>query len=80
MSYLTYRKLQEALNEHTHTQRYNATMETITYHGYYIAGNKHLAIAINVNDPTDVHYFDIDPDVNNNAYIRAQGWAFEPED
>ena len=55
-------------------------METITYHGYYIAGNKYLAIAINVNDPTDVHYFDIDPDVNNNAYIRAQGWAFEPED
>jgi hypothetical protein len=55
-------------------------MNTITYHGYHIAGNKYFAIAINVNDPSDVNWFDIDPDVNNDAFIRAQGWAYEPED
>jgi len=52
-------------------------METILYCGYHIAGNQHIAIAINANDPTDVHYFDIDPDVNNDAYERAQGWAYD---
>ena len=55
-------------------------MQTAIYHGYYIAGNKYIAIAIDVDDPTDAHHFTIDPDVNNNAYIRAQGWAFEPDD
>jgi hypothetical protein len=54
-------------------------METTLYCGYYIAGNQHLAIAINEDDPKDVHYFFIDPDVNNNAYIRAQGWAYQPD-
>lgn len=47
---------------------------------YEIRGNQHIAIAINVNDPKDVHWFDIDPDVNNDAFIRACGWAYEPED
>ena len=52
-------------------------METTLYCGYYIAGNQHMAIAINAEDPTDVHYFTIDPDVNNDAYVRAQGWAYD---
>ena len=51
-------------------------MQIEIYHGYYIAGNKYIAIAINIDNPEDVHYFHIDPDVNNNAYVRAKGWAF----
>lgn len=47
---------------------------------YEIRGNQFIAIAINVNDPKDAHYFTIDPDVNNNAFVRACGWAYEPED
>lgn len=46
---------------------------------YEIRGNQYVAIAINVKNPKDSHYFDIDPDVNNNAFIRACGWAYEPE-
>ena len=55
-------------------------METITIHGYHIAGGKHIAIAINVDDPTDAHYFTIDSDVNDNAYVRAIGWAYPGDD
>ncbi len=51
-------------------------METCIYQGYHIAGNINLAIAISVTDPSDCHWFDRDPDVNNNAYIRAKGWAW----
>lgn len=47
---------------------------------YEIYGNQFVAIAVNVNNPKDSHYFNIDPDVNNNAFIRACGWAYEPED
>ena len=47
---------------------------------YEIRGNQYVAIAINVKNPKDSHYFDIDPGVNNNAFIRACGWAYEPED
>jgi len=43
---------------------------------YEIRGNQHIAIAINVNDPKDAHYFTIDPEVNNDAFIRACGWAY----
>ena len=46
--------------------------------GYYISGNRYLAIAINVKNPKDAHHFSIDPDVNNDAFIRACGWAFQP--
>ena len=45
---------------------------------YEIRGNQYVAIAINVKNPKDSHYFD--PDVNNNAFIRACGWAYVPED
>lgn len=51
-------------------------MRHTTYHGYFISGNQYLAIAISVTDPTDVHYFDIDPEVNNDAFVRAMGWAY----
>lgn len=46
---------------------------------YEIRGNQYVAIAINVKNPSDSHLFDIDPDVNNNAFVRACGWAYEPE-
>jgi hypothetical protein len=46
---------------------------------YEIRGNKYVAIAINVKNPLDSHRFDIDPDVNNNAFVRACGWASKPE-
>lgn len=45
--------------------------------GYEIYGNQFVAIAMNVNDAADPHHFGIDPDVNNNAFIRACGWAYE---
>ena len=47
---------------------------------YEISGNAMVAIAINRNNPRDSTYFTIDPGVNNNAFIRACGWAYEPED
>ena len=34
-------------------------------------------MAININYPLDSHYFTIDPEVNNNAFIRACSWVFE---
>jgi hypothetical protein len=44
--------------------------------GYYeIHGNQYVAIAVHIKDPSDAHYFTIDPDVNNNAYIRACNFA-----
>jgi hypothetical protein len=45
---------------------------------YEIRGNQYVAIAVNVNDAKDSHYFTIDPEVNNDAFVRACGWAYEP--
>jgi hypothetical protein len=45
---------------------------------YEIYGNQYVAIAVNREDATDSHYFTIDPEVNNDAFIRACGWAYEP--
>lgn len=45
---------------------------------YEIHGNQYVAIAVNRDDPKDSHYFDIDPEVNNDAFVRACGWAYEP--
>lgn len=50
-------------------------LRTQYWHGYLITGNKYVAIAINVNNPKEAHYFTIDPDVNNDAFVRACGWA-----
>jgi hypothetical protein len=51
-------------------------MKMIVYCGFEIAGNADLAIAINVDDPSDCHTFTRDPDCNDNAFKRACGWAF----
>lgn len=53
--------------------------KTIVDH-WFIVGNQQYAFAINMNDEKEIHYFDIDPEVNNNAYIRAQGWAYPGSD
>jgi hypothetical protein len=45
---------------------------------YRIVGNKNYAFACNMNDDKDNHYFTRDPDVNDDAFIRACGWAYEP--
>ncbi len=47
-----------------------------TVNGYFVIGNQHLAAAFNVDDSADAHHFGIDPDVNNDAFIRAIGWTF----
>lgn len=44
--------------------------------GYRIIGNQQAAIAIDIVDSTNTQYFDIDPEVNNDAFIRACGWAY----
>lgn len=54
------------------------SQKTIVDH-WFIVGNQEYAFAINMNDETEIHCFDIDPEVNNNAYIRAQGWAYPGE-
>jgi len=54
-------------------------IRTTVWYGYFITGNQYLAIAINLEDEKDVHYFDIDPDVNNDAFVRACGWAYPGE-
>ena len=77
--------LRELMEEGWHAAKAEVTPSTEVVQqerveDYEIRGNKFIAIAINVNNPEDVHYFDIDPDVNNNAFIRACGWAYEPKD
>jgi hypothetical protein len=46
---------------------------------YHIIGNKNYAFALNRTNAKDHHYFTRDPDVNDDAFIRACGWAYEPE-
>jgi hypothetical protein len=57
-------------------------LKTTIYHGYHIAGNDHLAIAINVSNPEDVHWFTPQTmekdDIEQDAYTRAKVWAYEP--
>lgn len=55
-------------------------LRTTVVERYEIVGNQFLAIAVNMDKPEDVHYFDIDPEVNNDAFVRACGWAYEPLD
>lgn len=42
---------------------------------YLVTGNKHIAIAVAIDCEADSHHFTIDPEVNNDAFIRACGWA-----
>lgn len=55
-------------------------MKHITKHGYYISGNEFLAIAINVDNPADAHYFTpqtMEEDgIEQDAFTRAIGWAY----
>lgn len=53
-------------------------VEITTIGDYEIHGNQYVAIAVNSHNPKDSHYFTIDPDTNNNAFIRACAWASEP--
>lgn len=46
---------------------------------YHIIGNKNYAFALNRTNAKDHHYFTRDPDVNDDAFIRACGWAYEPD-
>lgn len=46
------------------------------YHGWYIVGHQDYAFAVNMENNKDIHYFDRDPNVNDDAFIRACGWAF----
>jgi hypothetical protein len=45
---------------------------------FHVVGNKNYAFALNITDSKDHHYFTRDPDVNDDAFIRACGWAYEP--
>jgi len=46
---------------------------------YNIVGNKNYAFACHLIGPPD-HYFTRDPEVNDDAFVRACGWAYEPDD
>ena len=53
---------------------------TRNYHGYFIVGNEEYAFAVSLTNKKDIHHFHRDPDVNNDAFIRACGWAYDPSD
>lgn len=57
-------------------RRHPMNIRTTVWYDYFITGNQHLAIAINLKDEKDAHYFTIDPEVNNDAFVRACGWAY----
>lgn len=73
---ITVNKLSSILREKSQRM---SIVQTRIVETYLIVGNQKVAIAININDPEDSHYFTIDPEVNNNAFIRACGWAYEPD-
>lgn len=52
---------------------------TIVVDYWFVVGNEEYAFAINMRDQSDVHYFRRDPDVNNDAFIRACGWCYPGE-
>lgn len=52
----------------------NSRTRTVDY--WFVVGNEEYAFAINMRDQNDVQYFTRDPDVNNDAFIRACGWCF----
>lgn len=56
--------------------------QTSEYYGWIITGNEEYAFAVSRHCESDIQYFTRDPDVNNHAYIRALGWAFQnpPDD
>ncbi len=50
------------------------------WHGWTIVGNEDYAFASSPphhNElPEQIHHFTRDPDVNDDAFIRAMGWAY----
>ncbi len=53
-------------------------MNTTTVGEYEIAGNDYVAIAINVNNPDDAHYFIYEAPGDHNlssAFDKAVAWA-----
>ncbi len=64
----------------------NVIIETTYVDGYVITGNHYVAIAINMTNPSDAHYFyltdcvEVTKGVHQSAFITAQGWAYEPTD
>lgn len=55
-------------------------MKTTIINGYHVAGNEYLAIAINVEDPKDAHYFIPVKIGMNNAYDQTIWWTgLDPE-
>jgi hypothetical protein len=56
----------------------DSEMDIESCHGYHFAGNYHIAIAINIKDPSDAHYFTkVEADgFEQGALTRAIGWAY----
>ena len=57
----------------------DSDMDIEVCHGYQIAGNYYLAIAISVDDPTDTHCFTnqtMMDGIEQGAFTRAIGWAY----
>ena len=48
-------------------------MDIATVNGYEVAGNAYVAIAINISDPADAHYFVGTAD--GGAFDRAIAWT-----
>ena len=50
-------------------------MKTTLVNDYHVAGNEFIAIAININDPKDAHYFTPCKVGLNHAYEQAMVWT-----
>lgn len=62
------------------TEQPDSDMDLEIRHGYQFAGNYWVAIAINIKDPKDSHYFtnqtmEVDG-IEQGAFTRAIGWAY----
>jgi hypothetical protein len=62
------------------TQTPDSEMDIESCHGYHFAGNYWVAIAINIKDPSDAHYFTNQTasadGFEQGALTRAIGWAY----
>lgn len=47
------------------------------WYGWFVIGNEDYAFASKDNE---IHHFTRDPDVNNDAFIRACGWCYPGEE
>lgn len=44
--------------------------------GWVIVGNEDYAFAHDPEETNNIHHFTRDPDVNDDAFVRACGWAY----